>query len=59
MGSVEGDKDSGNYENEGGIRESEPNFVDDGKCPSRSYPKSKSRFRIQSLTQIGGKLTEI
>ena len=41
MGSVEGDKDFGNCENEGGIRESEPNFVDDGKCPKTSYPKSK------------------
>ena len=42
MGSVEGDKDLENCENEGGIRESETNFVDDGKCPKRSYPKSKS-----------------
>ena len=41
MGSVEGDKDLGRVENEGGNGTTESNFVDEGgNNPIISYPKS-------------------
>ena len=40
MGMVEGAKDFAFCEKEGGIRHSKSNFVDDGKGPNISYPKS-------------------
>ena len=42
MGSVEGEKDSGNCENEGGIVNPNPILLTMGNVPKRSYPKSKS-----------------
>ena len=42
MGTVEGVIDSMIGENEGGKVETQSNFVDDGKCPTKSYPKLKS-----------------
>ena len=42
MGLVEEVEDSIVVENEGGTREMESNFVDEGKSPSISYPKSSN-----------------